>query len=354
MTRLADFCRTLTGGAWITSPQNIYYLSHFAFDDGFLLLFPDAAYLVTDFRYEEAARAKADPDFTVLSPQTGAFSVIGALAARHGADTLLVEEEHLTLAMRDALTARFPSLTTTSGASRALAALRQYKDARELAAIRAAQQITDAAFSHILTFLPRAATEREIALELDTFMRKMGADGSAFQTIAVSGTASALPHGTPRDTLERGFLTMDFGARLGGYCSDMTRTVVLGRATEEEAHVYRTVLAAQTAALSAARVGISHRALDGVARTLIDEAGFKGCFGHSLGHGVGIDIHEAPRLSSRAPEDARLAPGEIVTIEPGIYLTGKFGCRIEDMITATQDGKILNLTHSPKELLEIT
>lgn len=218
----------------------------------------------------------------------------------------------------------------------------------------AAQELTDAAFSHILTYLRRGVREIDVALELELFMRKNGADGLAFHTIAVSGAASALPHGVPRAReLEQGFLTMDFGARFGGYCSDMTRTVVIGKADDEMKRLYETVLAAQRAALAAAKGGIGCRALDKAARDIIENAGYKGCFGHSLGHGVGLDIHESPRLAPSAAEDAVLCAGHVVTVEPGIYIEGKYGCRIEDMIAVNADGSIRNFTKSTKELLEI-
>ncbi len=354
MTHLQRFQKELTGAALITSPQNTYYLSHFDFEDGYLLVLPDAAYLLTDFRYEEAARAGADKDFIVLSPDTGALSAVCDLLAKHNAKSLLLEEDHVTLALRDTLTARLAGVTLTGGASRLLLAARRFKDAAELSLIAAAQAITDAAFLHILDYITPARTEREVALELEFFMRAKGAEGLAFPTIAVSGTASALPHGVPRDcVLEKGFLTMDFGARLGGYCSDMTRTVVIGRADEAQKHLYDTVLKAQKAALDAAHAGISHKALDSVARDIIHGAGYEGCFGHSLGHGVGIDVHEAPRLSQKVVADSVLTVGEVVTFEPGIYLQGKYGCRIEDMAAVKEDGTLLNFTKSPKELIEL-
>lgn len=353
MNRLETLRRHLPAAALITSQKHAYYLSRFAFEDGYLLVLPDAAYLLTDFRYEEAARAKADKAFTVISPETGVLSAVADLLKKHDVKTLFLEETHVTLALRDTLCARLPDVKLKTGLSAILEKARQYKDESELAIIKRAQAITDAAFTHILNFITPSRTEREVAFELEHFMRVAGADGIAFPTIAVSGSASALPHGVPRDCqLERGFLTMDFGAALDGYCSDMTRTVVIGNADEEMRRLYHTVLAAQKAALDLAAVGVSHRALDAAARDLIENAGYHHCFGHSLGHGVGLDIHEAPRLSSRASEDSLLAVGEVVTVEPGIYLQGKYGCRIEDMIAVTEHG-IENLTHSTKELIEL-
>lgn len=357
MTHLQAFQKELRGkaeAALITSPQNQFYLSHFPFEDGFLLVFPDVAYLLTDFRYLEAATRACSGEFEVLSPETGAFSEIGKRMEQHHATTLWAEENHLTLAMHARLAEQFPAVKPVAGASSALKELRIYKDEAELAAINVAQEITDAAFTHILNFINKNRTEREIALELDFFMRKNGAEAPAFQTIAVSGTASALPHGVPRDcTLENGFLTMDFGARYAGYCADMTRTVVIGRADAAQKRLYETVLEAQKTALAAAGGGVGCAALDKMARDIIDDAGYTGCFGHSLGHGVGIDVHEAPSVSFRAPASALLTPGHVVSCEPGIYLMGQYGCRIEDLIAVNEDGSIRNFTKSPKELIEI-
>ncbi len=357
MTHLQAFQKELQGraeAALITSHQNQFYLSQFPFEDGFLLVFPEVAYLLTDFRYLEAATKACAGEFEVLSPETGAFSEIGKRMEAHGATALLVEENHLTLAMQARLAEQFPALKVVTGASATLKELRVFKDAQELAAINTAQEITDAAFAHILDFIRKDRTEREIALELEVFMRKNGSDGVAFQTIAVSGTASALPHGVPRDCpLENGFLTMDFGARYGGYCADMTRTVMIGRADAEQKRLYETVLQAQKAALAAAGGGVGCAALDKVARDIIHGAGYVGCFGHSLGHGVGLDVHEAPSVSGRAPDSALLMPGHVVSCEPGIYLMGKYGCRIEDLIAVCEDGSIRNFTRSPKELIEI-
>lgn len=357
MIRLQKFQQrlaSLADAALISSAQNQFYLSEFSYDDGYLLILADAAYLLADFRYIEAAKKKAAKGFTVLRPEKGMNDAVCELLKKHGAKRLLIEEDHVTVGARGRLEKALSGIELLSGASKALSELRLYKDARELDAIAAAQELTDAAFSHILHYLKRGVREIDVALELELFMRRNGAEGIAFDTIAVSGTGSALPHGVPRAReLENGFLTMDFGARFGGYCADMTRTVVIGKADDAMKHLYQTVLKAQEAALSAAKGGISCRTLDRVARDIIEGAGYRGCFGHSLGHGVGIDIHESPRLSPAAREDAVLCAGHVVTVEPGIYIEGKYGCRIEDMIAVNEDGSIHNFTKSTKELLEI-
>jgi Xaa-Pro aminopeptidase len=229
--------------------------------------------------------------------------------------------------------------------------IRQIKTPEEIELIQRAQNITDQAFSHILSVLKPDMTELEVAVELEYAMRKNGADGFAFDTIAVSGDASALPHGTPRNVkLKRGFLTMDFGAKLDGYCSDMTRTVVIGKADEEIKKLYGTVLKAQRAALDFLREGADCGEADKVARDIIN-VDYNGRFGHSLGHSVGLFIHETPGLSQRN-FGRNLRVGEILTVEPGIYIYGKYGCRIEDMV-AIEKGGIYNFTSSNKELIEI-
>ncbi|MBR3862284.1 MAG: aminopeptidase P family protein [Clostridia bacterium] len=356
MTHLQNFQQRLESdrAALISSAQNTFYLSGFRYDDGYLLIFPSRAVLLTDFRYEEAAQSHADSAFEVLCPKRNMLDAVRELLAQENVRDLLIEEESVTVALRESLDQKLTDITVHTGASARLKALRVLKDEGELAAIAAAQEITDAAFSHILGYLKQGVREIDVALELEFFMRRAGADGIAFHTIAVSGAASSLPHGVPRNCpLERGFLTMDFGARVGGYCADMTRTVVIGRADAEMKRLYDTVLKAQRAALDRAAGGVSCRALDLVARDIIDGAGYEGCFGHSLGHGVGLDVHEDPRLSRGASESAVLLPGHVVTVEPGIYLAGKYGCRIEDMIAVNADGSIRNFTKSTKELIEI-
>ncbi len=346
--------REQLGGVLISSELSASYLSGFDFSDGYLAVLADKAYLVTDFRYTEAANMNADKAFEVVEATGSLLSFALGLLLDGGARRVAYEEEAVTVSLYQKLQTITDGRAELLGiASEWLGDLRRVKSEREIACIKRAQAITDAAFSHILSVLTPKMTEREVALELEFFMRKMGAEGMAFDVIAVSGSASSLPHGVPRNKkLEKGFLTMDFGAKAEGYCSDMTRTVVLGKADAEMKRLYDTVLLAQSEALAYLKEGASCRDADGVARAIIDGAGYRGCFGHSLGHGVGRYIHEAPRLSASAKPDARLECGNVVTVEPGIYLGGKYGCRIEDMAVITADG-IEDLTHSPKQLIEL-
>ena len=342
-----------TDAAIVSSELNIRYLCGFDYTDGYLLILPDHAYLLADFRYVEAARNEVK-GFEIIMPESDMLSELGLLSAIHNVRTVAFEESSVSYADFEKWSEKLENAELVSGASKALCELRTQKTSEELELIAHAQSITDAAFEHILGFITPERTEREIALELEFFMRGMGAEATAFDTIAVSGASSSLPHGVPSDRkLSSGFLTMDFGAKYKGYCSDMTRTVVIGRADEDIKRVYNTVLRAQLAALDGIREGISCREADRIARDIIYGEGFSKCFGHSLGHGVGMYIHEAPSLSPRAPEDSVLRCGNVVTVEPGIYLEGRYGCRIEDMIAIDRNGNIVNFTKSPKELIEI-
>ena len=330
-------------GILISSSINQRYLSGLDYTDGYIVILEDRSYLLADFRYIEVARATADAEvFEVVLTKEKMSDELAALCAKEGLIKLYVEEDMLTLADHKRI------------AEKRINKLRQIKSPVEIEKIAAAQRITDAAFEHILGFINYERTEREVALELEFFMRSHGADGVAFDTIAVSGSASSMPHGTPRDIpLERGFLTMDFGAMLDGYCSDMTRTVVIGKADADMRRLYDTVLSAQSAALEFLSEGVGCIAADKVARDIIDGAGYKDCFGHSLGHGIGMLVHEEPRLSARAEASEKLCRGHVVSVEPGIYIEGKYGCRIEDMVAIDHDGKLLNFTKSPKQLIEI-
>lgn len=357
ITHLQKFQARLAGkadAALISSPQNSRYLCRFPYSDGYLVIFKDKAFLLTDDRYIEAAKAGAAEGFTVLSPKGGVLAAIPELLGAQGAKSLLLEERHVTLNLRAALETRLDGVEFVLGASAILGELRVCKDEGELAAILRAQKITDDAFAHILNTIHEDMTEVDVALELEHFMRRAGSERVAFNTIAVSGTASSMPHGVPRmKKLEKGFLTMDFGAKIDGYCADMTRTVVIGKADEEMKRLYETVLAAQRAAIAVAREGLPCRELDVAARSVIDKAGYEGLFTHSLGHGVGLDVHEAPRAARTAAQDEVLRPGHVVTVEPGIYVEGKYGCRIEDMIVVGADGVVRDITASPKDLIEL-
>lgn len=235
-------------------------------------------------------------------------------------------------------------------ASDALDKLRQAKDAEELAAMEAAQGIAERALADILKEIRPGVTEKEIAARLQYLMLHYGASDMSFDPIVVSGPNGSLPHGVPseKEIASGEFVTMDFGCIYGGYCSDMTRTVAVGSVTEEMGRVYRTVLAAQKAGIAAAKAGVTGKAVDAAARAVIDGAGYGKYFTHSFGHGVGLEIHEAPNASSL--NQVPLPAGAVISAEPGIYIPGKLGVRIEDVILITPEG-CRNLTKAPKDLI---
>lgn len=339
-------------GIIITDLKNQKYISGFDFTDGFVIATHNGTYLLTDFRYIEAAREQAFPHVKVLlidqhDPAGSVRSVLDADGVRR----LAYEEYSLSCLEKSEYERGILAGYDLVPSGRAIISMRERKDADEIATIIEAQKIADAAFDHILGYITPERTELDVALELEFYMRTHGAKSVSFDTIAVSGTASSRPHGVPSDRkLEEGFLTMDFGALYKGYCSDMTRTVCVGKCTDEMRRVYETVLEAQLTALDAYSVGKTGAELDGVARKFITDAGYGEYFGHGLGHGVGMDIHEAPSVNKRGivPMDV----GHVVTCEPGIYIEGKFGVRIEDMVVFTENGP-LNITHSPKNLITL-
>lgn len=328
---------------------NQHYLSDFAFTDGLLLITRQNAWLITDFRYFEMAEKRADKGFSVTMTDDRKAFITKALADE-GCKTVGFEGRSVAYSTYRRYCETYPQCEFVN-IEGMIESIRQIKTPEELVKMQKAQDITDKAFAHMVKHLTPGMTEIEVAAELEYVMRREGASGLAFDTIAVSGDASALPHGTPRnEKLHKGFLTMDFGAKYDGYCSDMTRTVVIGRADEEIKKVYHTVLDAQLSAIAYLKEGADCGEADKIARDIIDRD-YKGTFGHSLGHSVGLYIHEEPRLSSRS-FGRKLRAGEIVTIEPGIYLYGKYGCRIEDMAAIEKDG-IHDFAHSSKELFEI-
>lgn len=332
-------------GILLTSEASQFYACGFPFTDGYVLVTEKLTYLLCDFRYFEAA-AEAEGVEKILLDRNALDMLFDALNIK----TLAYEDLYLTVAGLEGLKNRYPSVTFVPLGA-ALDGLREYKDEDELDKIVRAQEITDMAFSHILGYITPDRTEKDVAFELEFFMRSHGAEAVAFETIAVSGPASSVPHGVPTDVkLRQGFLTMDFGCKVDGYCSDMTRTVVIGKADEEMKKLYNTVLEAQLAALEYIDFGKECKEVDAVARRITDRE-YPGAFGHGLGHGVGLFIHERPNLNARGVGKL-LTAGHVVTVEPGIYLPGKYGCRIEDMVLFYPD-KCVDITKSPKELIEI-
>lgn len=335
----------------VLNELNQRYLSDFAFTDGLLFITHNHAELITDFRYYEMAKNNADKQYNVVTPENR-YEYISSIISDDSVKSIGFEGGYVSYEVYHRYCEKYPGIEFVDiGAL--IENIREIKSEEEVALMQKAQDITDKAFTHIINTITPNMTEIEVAAELEYVMRKSGADGLAFDTIAVSGTSSALPHGTPENKkLSRGFLTMDYGAKYRGYCSDMTRTIVIGRADAEIKKLYNTVLEAQLAALKYIRVGADLAETDRIARDIIDSnEEYKGAFGHSLGHSVGLFIHESPRLS-KVSVNRKMRAGEIYTVEPGIYLYGKYGCRIEDMVAVREDG-LYNFTHSTKDLIEI-
>ena len=344
-------CEVGVDAVIVLDELNQHYLSEFAFTDGFLFITKEKAYLVTDFRYYEMALNSANSQFEVAVPENRK-EFIEKIASKCEIKSVGFEGGSVSYETYQHYCESYPSLTFVNIGD-AIEVIRQIKSADEIMKMQKAQDITDAALSHVLGMLTPNMTELDVAVELEYAMRRGGAGAFAFETIAVSGDASALPHGTPRNVkLRPGFLTMDFGAKYEGYCADMTRTVVIGKADAQIKKLYNTVKDAQLAALEYLREGADCGEADKIARDIIDaNPEYRGAFGHSLGHSVGLFIHESPRLYSRG-FGRQLKVGEVVTVEPGIYLFGKYGCRIEDMVAIEKDG-IHNFAHSSKDLIEI-
>lgn len=352
--RIARLLAALPDGvdaALINSEVNRRYFTGMSSSAGTLLAIKDAAvYFLIDFRYIEKARETVHG--CEIIRQLRLYEQLSELIGRHGVKKVAVEGEYMTLAQRKKLCELIPAAQFGShrDVDEAIRRLRMIKSSEEIAAIRAAQRITDGAFSHICGYIKVGMTEREIAGELLDYTYRHGSERPAFDYIVVSGKNSSKPHGVPTDkAVDRGdFVTMDFGCVVDGYHSDMTRTVAVGKVSDRQKSVYDTVLAAQLAALSAVRAGVKTSDIDAAARDLISGAGYGDCFGHSTGHSVGLEIHEAP---SFAETDVNICEsGMIMTVEPGIYIEGEFGVRIEDMVVVTEGGAE-NLTASGKELV---
>lgn len=337
-------------GALITSDINRRYFTGMKSSAGMVLIFKDCAYLIIDFRYIEKAR-KTVKNCTVLE-QENLTEQINSLMKKYNAKSLAVESMDMTLSRMSFLEKKFPDIKfiKSDELSNNIYDMRTIKSAEEIEKIHKAQEIAEKAFDEILTFIRPGVTEREIALKLDSCMLENGAEGLSFETIALAGANTSMPHGVPGNyKVQNGdFVLMDFGAVYDGYHSDMTRTVCVGQPSEKMKRIYNIVLEAQTAALKKVRAGITGSELDGYARDIIDWEGCGDFFGHSLGHGVGMEIHEFPTASAKS--ETILKENMVVTVEPGIYLPGEFGVRIEDFVVVTENSH-QNLTKCPKKLI---
>lgn len=338
--------------ALIMSEENISYFTSFHSSNGYLLITNKKSFFLTDSRYVEAAQEKittVDEVILLRSMKDDLYNLIDKLNVKK----IHIESDRITVRRYNDIkkaTALRQKIICDGKLDKAIDDIRIRKNEYEKNKIIKAQRIAEKAFEHILSFISTEKTEKEIALELDYFMLKNGADALSFETIAVSGKNSSMPHGVPSDKkIEKGdFITMDFGAVLDFYHSDMTRTVAVGVVSSKQIEVYETVLDAQLKAIASIRAGVACKDADKAARDIIAAKGYGSNFGHGLGHGVGVEIHESPSLNPSST--AILDVGNIVTVEPGIYLPGEFGVRIEDMGMVTETG-FENFTLSEKKLI---
>lgn len=339
-----------TQAALILSEENRLYFTGFASSNGTLLVMPEESVFITDSRYFEAACSAVTEANVLLQDQV--YQQVFDLLQKHNCTEILVEADRMTLSELNTWRKMLPtySFNVSNRLDTLANGIREIKCADEIEKLQKAQDIAEKALDELLHMLKPGVAERDLANELEYLMRKFGADGISFDTIAVSGANSSKPHGVPGEKLvEAGdFVTIDFGALYQHYHSDTTRTFAVGQPTEEMVNVYETVRKAQQAGLDYVRPNISAFDLDKACRDVIAEAGYGEYFGHSTGHGVGVEIHEHPFAGPKSEETIR--ENAVVTVEPGIYLPGKFGVRIEDMVLVTADGH-KNFCHLTKDLV---
>jgi Xaa-Pro aminopeptidase len=321
----------------VTDLVNVRYLTGYSGTNGLALIAPESPTFLTDFRYLEQAAEEVDSSYERRAASLDLLAALGE-ALRDGPMRLGFEDSHVSVWDHRRLRERLPERIELVAVHDLVEQLRRVKDGDEIARIRAATELADEAFESLLDERLVGRTEREVALRLDHQMRERGATGSSFPTIVAAGPNGARPHARPRDAeIRRGELVViDWGAQLDGYPSDCTRTLAAGEPGESAREVYELVLRAQLTGVGAVRAGAGGRDVDATARAVIDAAGHGERFGHGLGHGVGLEVHEPPRLS-QSSEDV-LASGNVVTVEPGVYAPGDFGVRIEDLVVVTEDG----------------
>ena len=329
------------------SAENTRYASSFHFSDGAVVVSLEKSWLLTDSRYIEAAQNEAGCDEIICFGGDKPFSE-WVKTALEGCEKIGAEEDHLAYGQWQ----RWEQIIGRNliPAQNIMDSLRTQKEMWEVECIIEAQRIAESALDYVLGIIRPGMKEREIAAELTYRMMLLGGEGNSFDPITVTGAKTSMPHGVPGDEIIKlgDFLTMDFGCIKNGYCSDMTRTVAIGNATEEMKKVYYTVLEAQNAGIAIARPGVSGYDIHMAAANVIADAGYGQYFGHGFGHGIGLQVHEAPRAAPANPNP--MPEGAVISAEPGIYIPRKFGVRIEDLLYLNGNGN-LNLTNAPKELI---
>jgi Xaa-Pro aminopeptidase len=335
----------------ISNGNNMRYISGFAGATGYVYISDKRHAVITDFRYTIQAEMEAEGYEVITIGNGGYEEAINDILRSDRVDRLGFEAEEMLFANYHRLKEKL-DVKEMVPLGHEITRLRRIKTPKELEFIKKAEAIGDQVFTEILSFIKPGMTELEIAARIEYLLKVNGAEGISFNAIVASGINSSMPHAVPsHKKIEVGdFLTMDFGCIYEGYCSDMTRTVVIGKASDKQKEVYDTVLKAQLAAIDFLKAGYKGKEVDKVARDIIYQAGYEGCFGHGLGHSVGLHIHENPRLSPL--EEEEILAGMTETVEPGIYIKGFGGVRIEDLVVVTEDG-IENFTQSDKKLIEL-
>lgn len=335
----------------ISNGNNMRYVSGFSGETGYLYISKKHHMVITDFRYTYQAEAEAEGYEIVTIGSGGYEEAINDILRTDNVKRLGFESMDMLYSKYEDLSKKL-IVDQLVPIKDEITRLRRIKTPKELEYIRQAESIGDKVFTEILTYIKPGMTELEIAARIEYLLKVYGGERTSFSAIVASGVNSSMPHAVPsKKKIEPGdFVTMDFGCVYEGYCSDMTRTIVVGKASEKQKEIYNIVLEAQLAALDVIKAGIKGKDVDKVARDIIYKAGYEGCFGHGLGHSVGLFIHEEPRLSPA--EEEILEAGMTETVEPGIYVRGFGGVRIEDLIVVTEDG-YENYTHSDKSLIEL-
>jgi Xaa-Pro aminopeptidase len=335
----------------IDSDVNRFYLTNFTGSAGRVLFTPENEYFITDFRYTEQAANQTD-GYKIVELNKDVVESINDILQKDGTEKLGFEGKTVNYYQYGKYDEKYKNIELISTED-LIKDVRMIKEENEIEMIKKAIEISDKAYEHILDFIEPGMTEKEVSLELEIFQKKLGGSKNAFDFIVASGKRSSMPHGVASDKVikENELITLDFGSFYKGYCSDMTRTFVLGKADQKQKEIYNKVLEAQLAVIDKIKAGMSGVEADKIARDIIEDAGYGDNFGHGLGHGIGVEVHEGPSVSYKSEDE--LKENSIVTDEPGIYIKDWGGVRIEDDLLITKDGcEVLN--SSPKELIEVS
>lgn len=336
----------------VTSKVNRFYLLGFSSSVGTLIITKDCAYFIVDFRYIEKAQAMVNSDACKVILEKSIYTQITEILLRHQITDIDIEAQLISLSKYLELKQNLQNFTinTDNKFNNTLNQMRSVKTPQELEFIKHAQQIADQGFLEILNYIKPGMTELQVSVELEIILRRLGADSLSFPIICASGSNGSMPHAVPSSrAIQVGdFVTLDFGVVVDGYCSDMTRTIGIGKISDSQLEIYQTVLEAQKLAINSIKSGVYCKQIDLIAREYICSCGYGDYFGHGLGHSIGMDVHESPFFNQKSPDI--LLENVVMTVEPGIYIPKKYGVRIEDMVSITQSGCV-TITNSEKNII---